>query len=90
MSTGSRYELFDAVCAYRLGEDTGHITTPLLITRSEPERRWPGQSQRLYDRLRSPKVLIDLDHETAVGRDGHAHGIALRETRIFDWLERYI
>ncbi len=90
LSTGSRYELFQAVSAYRLGEETRRITTPLLITRCERERRWPGQSQRLYDRLRSPKALIHVDHETAAGRDGQAHGMALRETRIFDWLEHYI
>ena len=65
LNTGSRFELFEAVSAYRLGDETSQITTPLLITRRERERCWPGQSQRLYDRLRGPKALIRFDSEAA-------------------------
>jgi hypothetical protein len=46
--SGSRYDLFDAVARYRLGDEVQNITTPLLITDPEDERFFPGQPQELY------------------------------------------
>jgi len=90
LNTRSRYELFEAVSAYRLGDETSQITTPLLITCRERERCWPGQSQQLYGRLRGPKALIHFSSEQAADPRCEPVGTALRETRIFDWLEHYI
>lgn len=90
LNAGSRYELFDAVSAYRLGDEASQITTPLLITCRERERYWPGQSRRLYDRLPGSKALIRFDCERAVERGGDPLDPAVRETRILDWLEQYV
>jgi hypothetical protein len=75
------------VAAYHLGDELQHIDTPLLITESEGEPLWPGQSRQLYDRLPGPKEIATFTaHE---GAGGHSEPLAqsLRETRIFDWLE---
>ncbi len=75
---GSGYELF---AAYRLGDEVAAIRTPLLVTDSDGERRWPGQAQRLFDRLPAPKELV---------RFAADEGVAVREARVFDWLDAYL
>jgi hypothetical protein len=49
--TGSRFDLYQQVLQYRLGDEVKGITTPILITDPEDEQFWPGQSQQLYDML---------------------------------------
>jgi hypothetical protein len=86
----SRFDLYKAVTAYRLGGEEQQITTPLLITDPEGEQFWPGQSEDLYHRLPGSKELIPFTgHE---GASGHCEPMArsLRETRIFDWLGTYL
>jgi hypothetical protein len=90
LNTGSRFKLFQAVSAYRLGDETSQITTPLLITCCERERCWHGQSQQLYDRLRGPRALIHFSAGDAADPHGELLGPALREKGIFDWLEQYM
>ena len=63
------------------GDGVAGITTPLLLTDPDRERRWPGQAQRLFDRLTGPKQLV---------RPAGDEGAALREARIFDWLDGYL
>jgi hypothetical protein len=75
---GSRYELF---AGYRLGDEVAAIRTPLLVTDSDGERRWPGQARRLFDRLPAPKELV---------RFAADEGVAVREARVFDWLDAYL
>lgn len=90
IESSSRFELYQAVSAYRLSGEEQQITTPLLVTDPEGEQFWPGQSQQLYDRLPGPKELVTFSaHE---GAGGHCEPMArsLRDTRIFDWLEGYL
>lgn len=90
VESGSRFDLYQAVSAYRLGGEEQQITTPLLLTDPEGEQFWPGQSQQLYDRLPGPKQLVGFSaHE---GADGHCEPMArsLRDSRIFDWLEGWL
>ncbi|HET9292360.1 MAG TPA: prolyl oligopeptidase family serine peptidase, partial [Actinomycetes bacterium] len=54
----SRFDLYQEVLKYRLGDEVAGVTTPLLITEPEDEQFWPGQSQALYDRLPGPKQLV--------------------------------
>ena len=54
----SRYDLYQEVLKYRLGDEVKRVTTPLLITEPEDEQFWPGQSQALYDPLPGPKELV--------------------------------
>ena len=81
MNGGSRYELFERLAAYRLGDEVARITTPLLLTEPGGEPLWPGQSRQLYDRLTGPRELLRF-----AGDDGPA----LREARIFDWLDGHL
>ncbi|MGO9499561.1 MAG: alpha/beta hydrolase family protein [Solirubrobacteraceae bacterium] len=87
---GSAFRLFLTIAAYRLGYEVDQIDTPLLITESEGEQLWPGQSRQLYDRLNGPKEIVTFTaHE---GAGGHCEPLAqaLREARIFDWLEEHL
>jgi len=86
----SRFAHYESVSAYRLGDEIQQITTPLLITDPEDEQFWPGQSQQLYDRLPGPKQLLRFT--TAEGANRHCEPLAraLRDTRIFDWLDDHL
>jgi hypothetical protein len=86
----SRFELYENVSAYRLGEEIQQITTPLLITDPEDEQFWPGQSQQLYDRLPGPKQLIHFTSAEGANRHCEPLARALRDARIFDWLEEHL
>ncbi len=87
---GSRSALYETVSGYRLGEELQQITTPLLITDPEDEQFWPGQSRQLYDRLPGPKQLVGFSAREGGGRHCEPLACALRETRIFDWLDQYL
>jgi hypothetical protein len=86
----SRFDLFSAVAAYRLGDEVNNIRTPLLITDPDDEQFFPGQPQQLYDLVTGPKELVRFTAQE--GAAGHCEPMArsLRETRIFDWLEGYL
>ncbi len=86
----SRFDLYQAVAAYRLGEEVRQITTPLLITDPEDEQFWPGQSRELYDRLPGAKELVPFTADEGAARHCEPLARSLRETRIFDWLEGYL
>jgi hypothetical protein len=90
LERGSRFDLFQAVAAYRLGGEVENITTPLLITDPDEEQFFPGQPEQLYDLVPGTKELIRFTvHE---GAAGHCEPLArsLRDTRIFDWLDGYL
>jgi Prolyl oligopeptidase family len=87
---GSAFRLFMTVAAYRLGGEVQHIETPLLITESEVEPLWPGQSRQLYDRLPGAKELVTFTADEGAGGHGEPLAHALRETRMFDWLEDHL
>jgi hypothetical protein len=74
---GSAAGLYDALAAFRLGDEIAQITTPLLITDPDAEPFWPGQSRRLYNRLTGPKHLVGLSPGD-------------RDSRIFDWLDAHL
>jgi hypothetical protein len=72
---------------YTLDGITDQITCPMLITDPEGESFWPGQSQQLYDALKSPKTMANFT--AADGADLHCEPKAngLRSQVIFDWLD---
>ena len=59
---------------YRLGNLVQQIRTPIMVTDPEGEQFWPGQSQRLYDALPGPKVLVPFTK--AEGADMHCEPMA--------------
>jgi hypothetical protein len=87
---GSTFRLFLTIAGYCLGDEVRQIETPLLITESEGEELWPGQSWQLYDRLPGPKEIVTFTEREGAG--GHCAPLAqaARQTRIFDWLEARI
>lgn len=84
----SRFDLYQQVLRYRLGEEVAQIRTPLLITSPEGEQFWPGQSEQLYDLLPGEKELVRFTAAEGAGRHCEPMGAALRDARVFDWLER--
>jgi hypothetical protein len=87
---GSRFALFRTVAEYRLGDEVDQITTPLLITDPEDEQFWPGQAQQLYDRLPGAKELVSFTAVEGANRHCEPMARALRDARIYDWLETYL
>lgn len=81
------FDLYTEVAKYRLGDEVAQIDTPLLITDPEHEQFWPGQPQQLYDRLTGERELLSFTAREGADRHCEPLAPALRETRIFDWLE---
>ncbi len=54
------------------------------------DRQGPGQSQALYDRLRGPRQLVGFTAAEGANRHCEPMGLAVRDTRVFDWLDRYL
>jgi Prolyl oligopeptidase family len=86
----SRFRLYETVMRYRLGDEVAQIDTPLLITDPEGEQFWPGQSQQLFDRLPGEKELVRFTAAEGAGRHCEPMAPALRDARVFDWLDRYL
>jgi hypothetical protein len=82
--------LYDALSAFRLGDEVVQITTPLLITDPEREPCWPGQSRRLFDRLPGPKRLVGLRTGDGTSAMGVLLAAAERDRQIFDWLDAHL
>ena len=80
---GRRYELFEAVSAYRLGEELVGLRTPMLIVEGSDRNPWAGQSAALQ------RALGDLGESLRMSDvgDGERGGRAEREALIFDWLD---
>jgi hypothetical protein len=87
LPTDSRYDLYKAVEAYRLGDEVARITTPLLITDPEGEQFWPGQSQALRERLPDVAELAPFAAADGAGRHCEPLASAARDAVVFDWLE---
>ncbi len=86
----SRFDLFTVVAGYRLNGEERQITAPLLITDPDDEQFWPGQSRELRDRLGGGGTLASFTAHEGAGRHCEPTARALRDARIFDWLEGYL
>jgi Prolyl oligopeptidase family len=87
---GSIFRLFSTITAYHVGDEVQKIDTPILVTESNGERLWPGQSRQLYSRLPGPKMIVTFSTEEGAG--GHCEPLAqaVREAHIFDWLAEHL
>ncbi len=63
------------------------VSAPVLVNNYQLEQFYPGQAQRLYDALRSPKKLVTFT--VAEGAEYHDAPMApqRRNQVIFDWLD---
>jgi hypothetical protein len=85
--TDSPYEAFMAARAMHLDADTmRRITCPVLVTDPDHEQFWPGQSAELSHGVAGSTRIRFTEAE---GADWHCEpaAAALRDERIFDWLE---
>ncbi len=90
VENGSRYELFQAVSRYRLGDEVQDITTPLLVLDPDDEQFFPGQPQELFERLTGDRELIRFTAAQGASRHCEPLAVGLRDARVFDWLEGYL
>jgi hypothetical protein len=90
VENGSRYELFQAVSRYRLGDEVRDITTPLLVLDPDDEQFFPGQPQELFERLTGDKELIRFTAAQGANRHCEPLAVGLRDAQVFDWLEGYL
>jgi hypothetical protein len=86
----SPYEAFKAIQAYKLSGVAGQIRCPTLVTESEGEQLWPGQSKLLYDALRCPKAMIKFTASEGADSSCEPKAPGLRSQRIFDWLSQVL
>jgi hypothetical protein len=87
-ATTSPYEAFKAVQEYKLDGVAGQIRCPALLTESEGELFWPGQSKQLYDVLQCPKTLIKFAASDGADLSCAPKASGLRSQRIFGWLNQ--
>jgi hypothetical protein len=87
-NTASPFEGFKAIQAFKLAGITGQIRCPTLVTESEGELLWPGQSQQFYDALVCPKGLLKFTAADGADLSCEPKAPGLRSQRIFDWLDQ--
>ena len=90
VASDSYFDLFQEVLKYRLGDEVSGIATPIMITEPEDEQFWPGQSQKLYDMLGGTGQLVKFTAAEGANRHCEPMGVAVRDARIFDWLDTYL
>lgn len=86
----SRWDLYQEVLKYKLGDEVKEITTPALITSPEDEQFWPGQSEELYRMLPGEKKLVKFTAAEGANRHCEPMGLGIRDARIYDWLDGYL
>jgi hypothetical protein len=86
----SYYDAFRAVQQYNLTDVVGKIRCPMLITDPEGEQFFPGQAQKLYDALTSPKQIVPFTKDQ--GADQHCEVAApgYRDYCIYNWLDEVL
>ena len=84
----SYYDTYKAVLEYNLRGVADRITCPLLITEPVNEIYWPGQSQQLYDLLKSPKALVHFSESDGADLHCEPKGTGLRDLHVFNWLDQ--
>ncbi len=84
------FDTYKEVQKYNLRDVADKISCPVIITSPENESFWPGQSQQLYDMIKSPKQLISFT--AAEGGDFHCEPKArvLWEQKVLDPLDEIL
>ncbi|WP_213807354.1 prolyl oligopeptidase family serine peptidase [Granulicella sp. dw_53] len=84
----SYFDTYKAVSEYNLRGVADRITCPLLITAPANETYWPGQSQQLYDLVKSPKMLVHFSESDGADLHCEPKGTGLRDLHVFNWLDQ--
>jgi hypothetical protein len=64
--------------------------TPMLILDPEDEQFFAGQPAELCRRLSAEKKLVAFSAEEGANRHCEPMGVALRDARVFDWLQGHL
>jgi pimeloyl-ACP methyl ester carboxylesterase len=82
------YELIQGAKNYTIKDIVQNIKCPTLVLDAEKDDSFPGQPEKVYDALTSPKSYIKFTEEE--GAEEHCQGgaPALSNQRIFDWLDK--
>ena len=85
--TESTFDLLSELEKWDLTDVAANIACPMLITDTEGEQFWPGQSRQLYDLLPGSKTLMPFT--AAEGANWHCEPMVpvLRSHRVLDWLD---
>jgi hypothetical protein len=62
----------------------------VLITDPEGEQFWPGQSQRLFEKLHNTKRLVAFTADEGADRHCEPMARSVLEQRMFDWLDEIL
>jgi hypothetical protein len=87
-NTASPYEAFKSIQAFKLAGVIGQIRCPTLVTESEGELLWPGQSKQFFDALLCPKAMLKFTAADGADLSSGPKAPGLRSQRIFNWLDQ--
>lgn len=75
-------------CHFRVAAE--QIRTPMMITKAENERHWPGQSEELQQHVQAQRELAV--YTSAMGADGHCEPLArnMVELRMLDFFRSHL
>jgi pimeloyl-ACP methyl ester carboxylesterase len=82
----SPFELIMNSKNYTLKDIAHNIKCPTLVLEAENDDSFPGQPQKVYDALKSPKKYILFTSEDGAEEHCQCGAAALSNQRIFDWL----
>ena len=86
--TQSPFVAYNAARAMHLDDAViAQITCPMLLTDPDDEQFWPGQSRTLFDKLPGEKAILRFTRDEGANFHCEPAGLALRDERVFDWLE---
>ena len=84
------FDTYIEVMKYNLDGVADKIECPVIIPSTENEAFWPGQSQMLYDMVKSPKRIIAFT--AAEGANYHCEPKArlFWEQKVLDTLDQFV
>lgn len=86
----SPHAMVDELRRYDNDEGVERIRCKTLIMEGTAEDATPGESRRMFDRLRCPKHLMEFDASTAAQVHCQGGGQALAQAWLFDWLDEEV
>ena len=86
--TDSPFVAYNAARAMRLDDATiAQIRCPVLVTDPDDEQFWPGQTATLFEKLPGERAIVRFTRDEGANRHCEVAAQALRDERVFDWLE---
>lgn len=85
-ATHNYYEWFKETEEYNARDVIDKIECPMFVADPEDEQFWPGQSQEVFDALKSPKTIVRFTREEGANWHCEPKARSLYDQRMFDWL----